>query len=160
MPVSRTVKSSRHGGASAQAEVLLHELLRGGDPLAGMDARLARNEMLPGFGQPLYPEGDPRAVAILEALAANLPQAWQRIKTILDAAARLIPQRPNVDFALAAATAALGLPQGAALALFILGRSVGWIAHASEQLQTGKFIRPRARYVGPVPGRTTDPDRL
>jgi citrate synthase len=142
----------RHGGASAQAEVLLHELIRGGDPLAGMAARLARNEMLPGFGQPLYPEGDPRAVAILDALAGNLPEAWARIQPILDAAARLVRQRPNVDFALGAATAALGLPQGAALALFILGRSVGWIAHAIEQYETGILIRPRARYTGPRPG--------
>jgi citrate synthase len=144
----------RHGGASAQAEVLLHELMRGGDPMAGMAARLARNETLPGFGQPLYPEGDPRAVAILDALAGNLPEAWRRIEPILAAAAQLIRQRANVDFALAAATAALGLPQGAALALFIVGRSVGWIAHAIEQYETGILIRPRARYTGPRPGES------
>jgi citrate synthase len=36
-----------------------------------------------------------------------------------------------------------------------MARTVGWIAHASEQLQHGGLIRPRARYVGPAPGRGT-----
>jgi citrate synthase len=141
----------RHGGASVQAEVLLHELIRGGDPMTAMAARLARNESLPGFGQPLYPDGDPRAVAILDAVAGDLPKAWTRIKPILDAASRLVRQRPNVDFALAATTAALGVPQGAALSLFVIGRTVGWIAHAIEQYETGTLIRPRARYTGSRP---------
>jgi citrate synthase len=141
----------RHGGASARAEALLHELAGGGDPLAAMAARLARNEMLPGLGQPLYPDGDPRAAAILDAVAANLPEAWPRVEPIIAAAARLVRQRPNVDFALAAAMVALELPQGAALGLFIVGRMVGWIAHAIEQYETGVLIRPRARYTGPRP---------
>src|SRR5205807_1522582 len=49
----------RHGGASASAEALLHEIAERDDPLAVMAARLARNEMLPGLGHPLYPAGDP-----------------------------------------------------------------------------------------------------
>ena len=36
-------------------------------------------------------------------------------------------------------------------ALFALGRSIGWLAHAMEQRDTGRLIRPRAVYVGPVP---------
>jgi citrate synthase len=32
-----------------------------------------------------------------------------------------------------------------------MARCVGWIAHACEQLQQGRLIRPRARYVGPSP---------
>jgi citrate synthase len=48
----------------------------------------------------------------------------------------------------------LRLPAGSELALFAMSRSVGWIAHASEQLQHGKLIRPRARYVGPAPRGT------
>ena len=59
----------------------------------------------------------------------------------------------NIDYALAVLVHALRLPAGSELALFAMARSVGWIAHASEQLQFGKLIRPRARYVGPAPGR-------
>ena len=45
----------------------------------------------------------------------------------------------------------LGLPKDSALALFLLGRTVGWIAHALEQSAHGALIRPRARYIGPRP---------
>jgi citrate synthase len=142
----------RHGGASAQAEALLHEIAADGDALGVMAARLARDEPLPGFGQPLYPDGDPRARAILGAIAATLPEGRARIAPIVAAAGRLVRQEPNVDFALAATSAALGLPHGAALTLFILGRAVGWIAHAIEQYESGILIRPRARYTGRHPG--------
>jgi citrate synthase len=141
----------RHGGATARAEALFHELEGGADPMAVMAARLARNETLPGLGQPLYPDGDPRASTILDALAASLPEARDRIEPIVAAATRLARERPNVDFALAAATSALGLPRGAALGLFVVGRTVGWIAHAIEQYESGVLIRPRARYTGPRP---------
>src|SRR5205814_1112392 len=63
----------RHGGASASAEALLHEIAERDDPLAVMAARLARNEMLPGLGHPLYPAGDPRAAALLNAAMAAIP---------------------------------------------------------------------------------------
>jgi citrate synthase len=38
--------------------------------------------------------------------------------------------------------------------MFAIGRTAGWIAHAIEQLESKKLIRPRARYVGPAPGRS------
>ena len=46
---------------------------------------------------------------------------------------------------------ALDLPRGAAVCLFALGRSIGWIAHALETRGEGRLIRPRARYTGPEP---------
>ena len=61
---------------------------------------------------------------------------------------------PNIDFALAVMMRSLGLAIGHELALFAIARTAGWVAHAMEQLATGTLIRPRARYVGPVPGRT------
>jgi DNA-binding LytR/AlgR family response regulator len=39
----------------------------------------------------------------------------------------------------------------AQLHTFALGRTVGWIAHAIEQYADDQIIRPRARYIGPVP---------
>ncbi|HEV2301857.1 MAG TPA: citrate synthase family protein [Stellaceae bacterium] len=148
----------RHGGVSARAEALFHDLTQHEDPLAAMAARLARGEDLPGFGHLLYPEGDPRAKALLDAVAVVRPKAWPAIVAVAEAGTRLGGRPPNVDFALAAATAALGLPQGAALALFVVGRSVGWIAHALEQYESGILIRPRARYAGPRP--VLEPARL
>jgi citrate synthase len=45
----------------------------------------------------------------------------------------------------------LGLPDGTALALFAIGRTVGWIGHAIEQYGHDAIIRPRAKYVGEMP---------
>jgi len=141
----------RHGGASARAEALFAEIARGGDAMTVMAGRLARGEDLPGFGHFLYPAGDPRAATILAAIARTLPEARALIESAAGAGTRLTGHHPNVDFALAAAATSLALPRNAALAIFILGRTVGWIAHAIEQYESGILIRPRARYVGPRP---------
>ena len=145
------LSGGRHGGETARAEGLFSELLEGDDPMAVMAGRLARGERLPGFGQPLYPEGDPRAVAILAALEQAAPEAHALAQTTAEIGLRLTGRRPNVDFALAAAAMGLGLPRNAALGLFIVGRTVGWVAHAIEQYESGILIRPRARYLGPRP---------
>ena len=139
----------RHGGASARAEALFTEIARGGDPMAVMAGRLARGEDLPAFGQFLYPNGDPRAAAILDAVVRIVPGTRNLIEAAATAGTRLTGRHPNVDFALAAVATGLGLPQSSALALFVVGRTVGWIAHAIEQYESGILIRPRARYVGP-----------
>ncbi|MBV9828548.1 MAG: citrate synthase family protein [Alphaproteobacteria bacterium] len=141
----------RHGGVSARAEAMFRELAEAPDPVPVMAARLARDETLPGMGQPLYPHGDPRAHAIVTALAAAVPKRAQWIDGIVEGATRLGGQRPNVDFALGLTATVLGLPQGAAFAIFLVARSVGWIAHAIEQYDSTVLIRPRARYTGPAP---------
>ena len=140
----------RHGGASSRVEAMFREL---GDaaPRAVLAARLARGDDLPGLGQPLYPRGDPRALAIIEALTKTRPEAGARVAAAAVAAMELTGQSPNVDFALGATTTALGLAPGAALGIFLVARSVGWIAHALEQYESGVLIRPRARYTGRRP---------
>ena len=137
----------RHGGASAQAEALFRELEGAPDPAPILAARLARGEALPGLGQPLYPNGDPRARAIIDALVRACP-AGTGVAAAAAAATQLTGEHPNVDFALGAASIVLGLPRGAALGIFLVARAVGWLAHAMEQYESGVLIRPRARYIG------------
>jgi citrate synthase len=132
----------RHGGAGAALLALLDEAGRTG-ATAAVAAWLARGQQLPGFGHPLYPEGDVRAAALLSGLAVD-----QLMGELREAAHVATGALPNIDFALAALTRSCRLPTHAPLALFTLGRSVGWAAHAIEQITTGELIRPRARYQG------------
>ena len=64
----------------------------------------------------------------------------------------MLGEQPNLDFALVAVARVLDLPRGSALALFAIGRTIGWIAHAIEQYAQDAMIRPRAKYVGQKPG--------
>ena len=143
------LEGTKHGGATARVEALWRRAaprarLRGSarrtpPPRRGID----------GFGHPLYPDGDPRAALLLDDAAevegAHLrPQARRSGGSVLG-------EKPNLDFALVAVARALDLPRGAALALFAIGRTIGWIAHAIEQYAQDTMIRPRAKYVGPKP---------
>jgi citrate synthase len=137
----------RHGGMTARVEILWNEVEEGPNPEAALRARLERGDDLPGFGHPLYPDGDVRASAIL----SQLPDRRQRWRPLAYAAEQLTGLRPSLDFALVALRRQLELPVGSALGIFCLGRSIGWIAHALEQRSQGTLIRPRASYVGQRP---------
>ncbi len=99
-----------------------------------------------GFGHPLYPDGDPRARALLALLPAHARR--DRFAALVQ---DLTGQPPALDFALVALRRHLGAPEGTAFVLFALARTVGWLAHAIEQQDSGSLIRPRAAYVGPRP---------
>ena len=98
---------------------------------------------MPGFGQRLYPQGDPRAAALLAALDLD---PW--LREVFAAVEECTGARPNLDAALVALERTLHLPPGAALAIFAVARTAGWIAHALEQRRDGRLIRPRASYAG------------
>jgi citrate synthase len=146
----------RHGGQAERVEALLAELAAPASGVSIRDrlaARLRRGEEVPGFGHPLYLDGDPRARLLLDLAAARRPVS-SRVELAAEVAAAaydLLHERPNLDFGLVALAQALGLPAGAPMALFAVGRSAGWIAHVLEQIADGRLIRPRARYVGPRP---------
>ena len=131
----------RHGGMAARVEAFADEAAR-----RGWRKALASSEPPPGFGHALYPDGDPRATALLEAI--EVEPGLAALRREVEAATG---QRANVDFALVALRRSLGLPAEAPFALFALARTAGWLAHAIEQITTGALIRPRARYVGPAP---------
>jgi citrate synthase len=140
-----TLGGPLHGGMAARLRRLADEAERDG-PREAIAARMAHWRPAPGFGHPLYPEGDPRARALLGAFQA--PPALQALREAVDAATG---EHDNVDFALLALSQSLSLPEDAPFVLFAVARCAGWLAHAQEQLSTGAAIRPRARYLGPTP---------
>jgi len=135
----------RHGGAGEALAMLVRQAAQEGAG-AALDRWLASGHDLPGFGHILYPQGDPRAHALLDGLVLDplLADLRDAVRTALD-------RPPNIDFALCALTRRFRLPDRAPFTLFALGRSVGWVAHAMEQAATGALIRPRGRYEGRPP---------
>ena len=141
-----TLTGPLHGGASAEFAQLAAAARAHGAEAAIANWR-ASGRPLPGFGHMLYAEGDPRARALMKLLPELQPH------TDLAAAAEAqAGELPNIDFALTLLAAAHGLPDDAPFILFALGRCVGWLAHALEQVQARRPIRPRARYIGPSAG--------
>ena len=152
------LEGTRHGGSSARVESMLATMRRARPAKATLAARLRRGETVDGFGHPLYPGGDPRASALLDLLRDGYTRSaeYAFVMEVADAAAAATGEAPNLDFALAAVARVLRLPTGSALTLFAIGRTIGWIGHAIEQYDTGQLIRPRAKYVGVVPGADRD----
>jgi citrate synthase len=146
------LKGPKHGGAGVLAAKLVRTLVDG-DVAPVIRERVALGERFAGFGHGVYKHGDPRARALLAALA-RAGAAAKLTREIPERIAEATGEFVNIDYALAVLVHSLGLPPGNELVLFAMARTVGWIAHASEQLQHGGLIRPRARYIGPAPGRT------
>ena len=147
------INGPRHGGVTRRVTGLLAELAEGADIDAEIARRVGDRIAIPGFGHQLYPDGDARAVALFVMMRELAPGSAQLTfaERVAAAVERQIDLKPNVDFATVTLAHVLGLPKDSALALFLLGRTVGWIAHAIEQAAHGALIRPRARYTGPRP---------
>ncbi|OZI37250.1 citrate synthase [Bordetella genomosp. 10] len=140
-----TLAAPLHGDASGRVQALLDEVERLGEDHV-IAHYLSTGLPLAGFGHHLYPEGDPRAQALLALFEPPEP-ITRFIRKVND----LTGLRPNIDAALAALAAHLRLPPDAAFGLFATARSVGLLAHSLEQSREAQVIRPRGRYVGPMP---------
>jgi citrate synthase len=155
-----------HGAAGGLALALLTDALRSGDPLRAISERLRVGGVLPGFGHPLHPDGDPRA-AVLLALLHETPEAatgaavrggfrGADVLAVVDEVAAAVTHRsgvaPNVDFALAALALLHGMDADAGETVFAVARTAGWIAHALEEYgdRPSRF-RPSGRYAGRIP---------
>ena len=140
-----TLSGPLHGDASGRVQALFSEVERLGDDKV-VAHYLSTGSPLAGFGHHLYPDGDPRAAALLALFEP--PKVIARFIAKVTALTGL---QPNIDVALAALVAHHRLPADAAFGLFATARSVGLLAHSLEQLGVAQVIRPRGRYVGPMP---------
>ena len=135
----------KHGGQIELVEKLLQEVEYSGDAREVVGGRLRRGESIPGFGHQLYPEGDPRGAELIRLSETSRPgsSAVEVSGATCAAALEVLGERPTLDLGLVTLARALKWTPGGALALFALGRTVGWIGHAIEQYATETLIRPQ-----------------
>ncbi len=147
------IQGFKHGGHTTRVTAFLREVAHVKNVQQAIGERLRRGDSATGFGHNLYPEGDPRAKALMSMMFEHLPNSSSLTlaQTVANSVAQMTGKLPTIDFAIATLELALSLPDGSALALFALGRIVGWIGHAIEQYGSPQIIRPRARYVGKPP---------
>jgi citrate synthase len=139
-----------HGGMCNRVETLVHDCMRARDVRDVLRERVRLEKVIPGFGHPLYTARDPRAELLMQR-ARKLGSARPELKRIIAISAYMADTHhvhPTLDVGLVALAFALRLPAGSAAALFALGRTSGWVAHALEQRAQRHLLRPRARYVG------------
>lgn len=145
-----------HGGAGEQAVALFHRIAKAGALDPALTAwRAEHGRFLPGFGHRFHKPTDPRAprlLALVDAAAAEgaVSGAFAEIGRAVEAqlaGERGAPVPMNIDGATAVIYAELGCPPALARGFFGLSRSVGLLAHAWEETQTGTRIK------GPTPPR-------
>jgi len=152
------LKGPLHGGAPGPVLDMLDGIGSPANAEAWLSAALDRGERLMGFGHRIYRVRDPRADALKSALQALGSPRLALAEAVEAAATALLRRRKpdrtletNVEFYTALLLEALGFPRETFTCVFAMGRSVGWIAHAREQAQGGRLIRPQSRYIGPRP---------
>ena len=149
-----------HGGAPSRALDALDAI---GTPDRAADwvrREVTAGRRIMGFGHAVYRAPDPRSSLLREVaheLGGELVERAMAIEAeILATLTELKPDRPlpsNVEFYAGVIMATVGLPREMITPTFAVSRTVGWCAHALEQAEAAKLIRPSARYVGPAPER-------
>jgi citrate synthase len=151
---------SSHGGAPGLALDMLDAIEASGDIDGWIERKLDAGGRLMGFGHRIFRHRDPRADLLRAALrrldphATRLDFAIEVERRAVTALQRRKPGRrveANIEMDAALLLDAIGLPREAFTPVFAVARCAAWLAHAVEQQQTGRMIRPASAYIGPVP---------
>lgn len=146
------VSGPLQGGACDRVEALVSDVGKAERARSVITERVRRGEGIPGFGHSMYPEGDPRATVLLRGIEkfSSKNPSLRTLLAIIKAMEDSERGRPTMDVALVALGLALGAGSGFAAGLFVVGRSVGWIAHLLEQRERGGLFQSYLSSMGMI----------
>jgi citrate synthase len=156
-----TLKGPVHGGAPSKVSDMLDAIGSADRARAWIADRLARKEVLFGFGHRVYKTDDPRGL-VLHRLAREVadPHRLALAEAVEETALEMLREaKPgarlftNVEYYSAVVLEGIGLPRELFTPTFAVARTAGWTAHALEQSTDNRLMRPDIEYVGPPKGR-------
>jgi citrate synthase len=139
-------------GRAPRIRRLLAEVLSEPDPGSPVLERYRAGEAIPGFSHPIYKGGDVRARALLNVMQDRFRKdaAVARLSEAIKVAREGIGVEPDLALISYFIEQKLKYPVNGA-STGVVGRVVGWIAHAMEQMESGPMVRPRTAYTGVLP---------